>query len=54
MQRACGTYEGEEEKCTNTVVAKPEGKKLPGRSSRRWELKWILKNQKGKAWTGLI
>ena len=36
-------------------TGRPEGKRLLGRPANRWEsFKMVLKEQDGKAWTGLI
>jgi hypothetical protein len=36
MGEACSTY-GEEERCTQDLVKKPEGQRLLGRPRHRWE-----------------
>ena len=37
MGGACGTYGAEKKGLYSVLVGKPEGKRLPGRSRRRWE-----------------
>jgi hypothetical protein len=46
---------GEKGGAYRILVGRPEGRRLLGRSRRRWEiiLKWIVKTWDGRAWTGL-
>jgi hypothetical protein len=55
MGRACSMY-GDKRNARRVLVQNPEGKRLLGRSRRRWEdsIKWILEKQDGVAWTELI
>jgi hypothetical protein len=47
---------GELKSVYNTLVGKPEGKRLHGRPRRRWEniAEWILEKFCGKVWTGCV
>jgi len=52
MDRSCRVYGGEMRNVYNILIGKPEGKRILGRTRRRWET--FLEKYGGKLWTGFI